>query len=436
MLRLAALLVALAVVALPFMGAAAPGDVTWRTLASTFEQYDPGTPWPQFGHDPQHTGRSASRLPGAVSERWRHQTGVNGVPYGPVIAPDRTVYAAGGGYVFALDPNGIPKWRVQVGASSGGLAVGTDGTVYAAGGHVGIAVIQAIAPDGALRWETSALADSDSLPEPSLALGPDGTVYVGVKSGPEETTFHAFNATTGVALWAAPPAAALSVASAPAVSTTGSVYVSIYQDQGYIQQITAATGVMSQRSEALGFIGSSPAIAPDGTIYVGSSNGIHAINPQLRLRWTVRTHTPVTFSSPAVGADGTVYIGAGDRLYAVSPIGQLKWSVTACLPGGTINSAPAIGADGSVVFQQTLSGGAIAAALCAVDESGLSRWRFVTQGQFDNSPRISSPAIGGDGLVYVGSPDGHIYAVHGPVFGSLTGRVMIPLGLRNAPVGS
>jgi outer membrane protein assembly factor BamB len=150
----------------------------------------------------------------------------------------------------------------------------------------------------------------------------------------------------------------------------------------------------------------------------------------------VGTHAPVVFSSPAIGADGTVYVGAGDRLYAVSAAGQLKWSVTACLPGGTISSAPAVGADGSIVFHQVRSGGLISAALCAVDESGLPRWQFVTQGQFDNTPRISSPAIGGDGLVYVGSPDGHIYAIQGPVFRGLLGRVMIPVGPRNGSLGS
>jgi outer membrane protein assembly factor BamB len=392
-------------------------------------------PWPQFGHDPRHTGRSGSRLPGAVTERWRYQTFVGDVPFGPVVSPDRTVYAAGGGFVFALDPNGVAKWRAPVGASSGQLAVGSDGTVYASGGDVGRAGVIALAPDGAVRWASEALtAAPGSLPEPALALGPDGTVYVAVKTSEFDTAVHALDRATGEPLWANPPQVGLVVASAPAVASNGFLYVGNYQDQGYVEQIST-DGAVQGRSEALGYISSSPAIGADGTLYVGSSNGIHAITPTGLVRWTVPTHAPVVYSSPAIGADGTVYVGAGDRLYAVSATGTLKWSVTTCLPGGTIGSAPAVGADGSIAFQAVHSGALISAALCAVDEAGSTRWQFVTQGQFNNSPRVSSPAIGGDGLVYVASPDGHIYAIQGPVFRGLAGRVLIPLGPRNVGAG-
>jgi outer membrane protein assembly factor BamB len=62
---------------------------------------------------------------------------------------------------------------------------------------------------------------------------------------------------------------------------------------------------------------SSPALASDGTAFVGSDDGtVYAVGLDGKLRWQYKTGG-VTFSSPAIAPDGTVYIGSGDgRLYA------------------------------------------------------------------------------------------------------------------------
>ncbi|MEN3041771.1 MAG: PQQ-binding-like beta-propeller repeat protein, partial [Fervidobacterium sp.] len=65
------------------------------------------------------------------------------------------------------------------------------------------------------------------------------------------------------------------------------------------------------------WIGSSPAIGSDGTIYVGSSDYyfseysyLHAINPDGTLKWKYQTGGLIS-SSPAIGSDGTIYFGNG-----------------------------------------------------------------------------------------------------------------------------
>ena len=65
---------------------------------------------------------------------------------------------------------------------------------------------------------------------------------------------------------------------------------------------------------------SSPAIAPDGTIYFGTFAGtLWAVNPDGSRNWTFKTGTEIK-SSPAVGTDGTIYFGGRDRkFYAVRP---------------------------------------------------------------------------------------------------------------------
>ena len=62
---------------------------------------------------------------------------------------------------------------------------------------------------------------------------------------------------------------------------------------------------------------SSPAVAADGTIYVGSDDSyLYAFNHDGSLQWTYQTTNSIA-SSPAIGTDGTVYVGSLDaNLYA------------------------------------------------------------------------------------------------------------------------
>jgi outer membrane protein assembly factor BamB len=66
-------------------------------------------------------------------------------------------------------------------------------------------------------------------------------------------------------------------------------------------------------------VDSSPAIASDGTVYVGSyDDKLYAINGKTGDKlWEFETRYRV-FSSPAIGSDGTVYGGSEDnKLYAI-----------------------------------------------------------------------------------------------------------------------
>jgi len=86
----------------------------------------------------------------------------------------------------------------------------------------------------------------------------------------------------------------------------------------------------------------------------------------------------------------------------VSPVntsattGVLKWSYAT---GSGMFSSPAIGADGTVYIGSE--------NLYAVNPDGSLRWSYAT-----GSVAESSPAIGADGTVYVGSVDKNLYAIH------------------------
>ena len=184
---------------------------------------------------------------------------------------------------------------------------------------------------------------------------------------------------------------------------------------------------------------SSPAIAPDGTIYVGSQdNYVYAVNPDGTLKWRFLTGGVVR-SSPAIAPDGTIYVGSYDnRLYALNPDGSVKWSY---LTDGNVPSSPAIAADGTIIF------GSSDNHIYALNPDSTLRWSYVTAGAIYSSPSIApdstiycgsnddylytlnpngtlkwryrtdddikpSPAIGPDGTIYVGSDNGVLYALN------------------------
>jgi outer membrane protein assembly factor BamB len=95
---------------------------------------------------------------------------------------------------------------------------------------------------------------------------------------------------------------------------------------------------------------SCPAIATDGTVYVGNFDGLHAIvgaTGAEKSGFPFATSS-VVLTAPAIGGDGTIFFGTADgTFYAVNPDGSQRFTVHA---GGRIAGSPAIGPDGTVYF--------------------------------------------------------------------------------------
>ena len=78
--------------------------------------------------------------------------------------------------------------------------------------------------------------------------------------------------------------------------------------------------------------------------------------------------------------------------------GTQKWVFET---GGSVVSSPTIGSDGTIYV------GSNDGNLYAVDRNGRLKWRFPTGGAVH-----SRPAIGGDGTIYIGSFDQYLYAIN------------------------
>lgn len=182
--------------------------------------------------------------------------------------------------------------------------------------------------------------------------------------------------------------------STPAVAQDGTVYVGAFS--GRLHALGADDGVEKWHFVAGSEIKSSPAVADDGTIYFGSRDRhFYAVTPAGRLKWKFVTGAWVD-SSPAIATDGEVYFGSWDRnFYALKPDGSLKWKYAV---GSIVDSSPAIGADGTIYF------GAHDGKFYALSPAGQLVWTFATGAEI-----TSSPAIGEEGDLYFSSTDGYLY---------------------------
>ena len=187
-----------------------------------------------------------------------------------------------------------------------------------------------------------------------------------------------------------------SSSSTPAVAPEGTVYVGTFL--GDFMAYTPGGG-FKWTFKAGREIKSSPAIADDGTVYFGSRDrNFYALTPGGALKWKFATGAWVD-SSPAIASNGTVYFGGWDGFfYALNPDGSLKWKLKI---GAIVDSSPAIAWDGTVYF------GAHDKNLYALNPDGTVRWKFATGGVI-----VSSPALGAAGTLYVTSMDGNLYAVN------------------------
>ena len=184
----------------------------------------------------------------------------------------------------------------------------------------------------------------------------------------------------------------------------------------------------------------SPAVGVDGTIYVGSDDyNLYAINPDGSQQWAFLTGSEV-FASPAIGTDGTIYVGSLDNnLYAVNPDGTQKWvfptdiiiasaaaiaggryhlflvvTTTTCMP--SIRTAHKSGALPPVArsIPPRPSGRTAPSISARVTRICMPSIRTVPKSGHSGPGHYvwSTPALGADGTVYVGSNDGYLYAIN------------------------
>lgn len=262
---------------------------------------------------------------GAV--RWKIETN-RPIRQHPVVAPSGTIYIGAQGTLYALSQNGSILWQYEVGTLDlpGGPSLGDDGAIYAAGGTQSVeSKVYAFNPDGTIRW-TYAMWNPDWMTLSPPTIGPDGSVIV------LSDRMYVFTA-AGTLKWTAwPHFIGVSTYASATVDPTGNVYFA--ESYNLYKYSPTGTLLWEQRlddpgSSFLGHSFSSILIDGAGNLYMGLGHGRRsAIDYEKRLE--IRRSTTGTVrgsfvlpeavgtSSPALAADGTMYIGCFDgKLYAL-----------------------------------------------------------------------------------------------------------------------
>lgn len=439
----------------------APQDVTLKVTETEASDSDPANPsfytittavrvvpmglatteWPRFHGSAQNlgTGTSGTAIASAVSAVWS----------GPAkVGPKNVVFSSG-----VVDANGV----LYIGAYD--EVSGTSGRIFA------------IAPDGTLKWSYVAKGRIESSP----VISRDGTIYFGSYDDSSVGGYlYAIKnnaaGTAAVDVWIRQMNGP--VFGTPAVDKNGYLYAGTGGADKALYKLDSLNGkfVANWKVQADTAIQTSPALSTDeSSIYVisagdtlsdGSRIGanLYAVNTATgAIRWTYATgDKSVTMSSPVV-VNGRVFFGTLEGLFfavnesngtdawtlsydaeaqiystaAVSPdgltlyfatfdnvsgidnnrvialdaaTGNVVWSTAPFSAGFT--SSPAVSADGTRLYIGGYDGN-----IHGINTvTGSVAWTFksgVANENFD-----SSPCIGPNGDVFIGSYTGDVYRLH------------------------
>lgn len=325
----------------------------------------------------------------------------------PSLGPEGTIYAssqASEGGLIALDTNGDVKW------SNNDLSVHTatasaDGDMVYAGTYSGRQLHALNAETGEVQWtfdDNGELAGSGN-----TSIDDDGVIYLAAgklyaidSEADDDANRKIWSTEEDTEIASTSPSIDEAESLVYAGSTDGRL-VAFSTDDGEKQwdiQINASEESLS----------SVPAIAQDGTVYVGSVEGaLYAILPNGDVDWVFDEVDNRVDGDIAIGPDGdriyfvtnSTEVGEQDRLYAVDTNGNEIWKTSGtstALP----SASPVIGDDGTIYYN-------VDDAVLAIDpDEGDWDWAFETDDHV-----MGGPVMANDGTIYIGSHDEHVYAL-------------------------
>lgn len=353
---------------------------------------------------------------GQIVESWSY-TLPDRVRYcGPAIADDGTIYIAvdykdretltydtSPENLFAINPNNTLKWmgRVNEGSSQGKVdqvisspSINADGTVYISG-HFGRRVHRFNQATG----DTIRTYYMDSRVRYSApAFSTNGEVYIATRNN-NDRGFRKFSTDLIQQEWIFETGTDFNCV--PAIGSDGTIYAIATNNNIYAINPDGTLKWSAPYSASGGYASSAIALADDGTIYASaklnsSGDGVFkAYNPSDGSeKWSVTlTGENVEKGGPAVATDGTVYLGSEvGNMRAFNPIdGSIIWTFTT-IGNAAIEVVPAIDNLGRLYFGDT------SGMFYVLNSDGSEAYTPLSLGI-----EITSPAaIDSSGNIYVG----------------------------------
>ena len=349
------------------------------------------------------------------SLRWKFPAGM-AVNSSPAVADGAVFFGSVDGNFYAVEAaTGKLKWKFQTGGERRFTAPGIHGAmprtesmpdpfdvflsspaveggvVYFGSGDFNLYALDA--QTGAVKWKFA----TGNVVHASPAVA-GGVVYI----GSWDRYLYALNAQTGAPIWKFQTGDDTKIYNQVGIASSAAVadgVVFFGCRDGHFYAVDAKTGAEKWKHDnKMGWTIASPAVH-DGVVYFPTSDGTRfkALKAATGEIVFDLANKAVSFSSPAIAAGMAIYGTSDGWLHAV----DLKTGALAGqfqTDGSRENSPKYIDADGKIIQSRLYPDFTLDAMIIGLD-------RMYTLGSI-----LSSPAVV-DGVVYVGSTDGQIYAL-------------------------
>lgn len=316
-----------------------PGSLRWKGFGFSGEVK--GAPAVGFNND-IYFGTSNDTLYSfdpQLNLKWKFPT-KGSIRSSVLVGNNEDVFVtAEGGRLYGLSSQGEKLWGWSTFYSTGAEVrssptLGSDGTIYF----------------GDSRGKLHAVNSFDGLPAPGHwpadvtntsivvppIIGRDRTIFVAATDG----HIYAYDP-EGVRLWKSPDnIGSVMVGMAMIekeltvtlptgdVRSTTAVVLYIVSNNGLLYAMAGADGSLLWSYPLTGPLRSGPIVGPDGTIYVGTSTGLIALNEDTdaftpRLRFVHVTNRDV--GTPVIDSNEVIYFMAGKTLHAINPNNTPNW---------------------------------------------------------------------------------------------------------------
>ncbi len=351
--------------------------------------------WPKRHHDLRNTSRSPLAGPAKGKVIWRTLISPN---HGSHVDSSPVVDSLGNIYVgsqdrnlYSLSPEGRIRWRLltdQWILRSSPL-ISSAGIVYQPSED---GYLHAVNTQRALQWRWNLGLGS---PDTSPSVGTDGAILIGndrrdgLPVDTEESTLFALSG-DGRPKWSRRVEGRQYAC--PAVGTDGRIYITSTR----VLSCFDAKGAPLWTAPVASW--ESPVIMDGGNLLVAAEHEgpLVSLRPDGSAAWKVGMKSSTT---PALASDGTIYVGRDDGLRAVTPTGHVKWH--RCR--GLIATGHAL----SVDKYDNVYAGFSRGWVYSLDKNGRTRWRLKLNMEATGSP----PVIGAPGRIYLGGMDKYLYAI-------------------------
>jgi outer membrane protein assembly factor BamB len=316
-----------------------PGALRWKTPGISGDV--DGAPAVGFNND-IYIGSTDQKLyafSNTGTLKWTYET-KGSIDSSPLVGNNEDIFVtASGGRLYGLGSEGSRLWGWANNYSTGAEVrssptLGSDGTIYfgdSAGKLHAVSSFDGLKPSTGF-WPANVTAGQIVTPP---VIGRDRTIFVAATDGhvyaydPEGVRVWKSSANIGsVMVGMAMVERQISVTLPTGdVRTTTAVVLYIVSNNGLMYAMAGEDGSVLWSYPLTGPLRSAPVVGPDGTIYVGTSTGLIALNEDVdtftpRLRFV---HVAADVGTPVIDSNEFIYFMSDRTLKAIHPNNVPAW---------------------------------------------------------------------------------------------------------------